>query len=249
MKRLMLLACLATAGISYEAAAAPISCVPYVRQVSSVDLRGDAWMWWQAAAGTYERGNVPREGAVLVFKKHGRMVKGHVAVVAKLVHSREVLIDHANWAPLRSRERGSIAQKVRVRDVSPHNDWSVVRVWQEEAQEFGARSYPAFGFIYAPKSKPARVMQAKADIGETGPQVTGPQVIGSAKSEDMKQSVAGQSRAPMLLAGSEICRPANGDVVASLLAELKSGKPNLIAPTRVLWAEPTVAVTEMVSER
>ena len=244
MKRLMLLACLATAGISYESAAAPISCVPYVRQVSSVDLRGDAWMWWQAAAGTYERGNVPREGAVLVFKKHGRMVKGHVAVVAKLVHSREVLIDHANWAPLRSRERGSIAQKVRVRDVSTHNDWSVVRVWQEEAQEFGARSYPAFGFIYAPKSKPARVMQAKADIGETDSQVTG-----SGTSEDSKQSVAGQTRLPLQLAGSEICRPANGDVVASLLAELKSGKPNLIAPTRVLWAEPTVAVTEMVSER
>jgi hypothetical protein len=40
----------------------PMQCVPYARQVSGIDLRGDAWTWWGNAAGRYERGKKPAAG-------------------------------------------------------------------------------------------------------------------------------------------------------------------------------------------
>jgi surface antigen len=241
MRKVLLIASLAGAMLSSAAAAAPISCVPYVRQVSTIDLRGDAWMWWQAAAGIYERGNTHRAGAVLVFKRYGRMVKGHVAVVAKVVGSREVLIDHANWAPARSRDRGSIAESVRVRDVSAGNDWSEVRVWHDDAQDFGAKAYPAYGFIYAPKT-PTKAPRAHLVRTEdvTFPPTGLPQT---------KRPEPGQGRSTALLASPEMCQVAGPDTVAMLLEDLTGGRANLIPPTRVLWGEPTVSTTEMISER
>src|SRR5690242_12471674 len=58
-----------------------LQCVPYARQVSGIDIRGDAWTWWYAAAGRYERGSVPEPGAVLVMEATPAMRLGHVAVV------------------------------------------------------------------------------------------------------------------------------------------------------------------------
>ena len=40
-------------------------CVPFARAASGIQLYGDAWTWWTAADGKYERGTKPREGAVL----------------------------------------------------------------------------------------------------------------------------------------------------------------------------------------
>jgi surface antigen len=127
-----------------------LQCVPFARQVSGIGLRGDAWTWWSAAAGQYERGQVPRAGAVVVFKKFRSMRHGHVAVVRRVLNSREVLVDHANWAPQRGYGRGQVAKLVAVTDVSPRNDWTEVRVWNMSSQDFGTRTYPTYGFIYSP---------------------------------------------------------------------------------------------------
>jgi surface antigen len=124
-----------------------LQCVPYARAASGIDLRGDAWRWWNAAAGVYERGHAPRLGAVMVFRKYGKMRLGHVAVVQHVVNTREVLIDHANWGN-RATGRGRVSKMVSVRDVSPHNDWSQVKVWNIGTEDYGTRAYPTYGFIY-----------------------------------------------------------------------------------------------------
>jgi surface antigen len=123
---------------------APMQCVPYARQVSGIDLRGNAWTWWAQAAGRYERGKRPRPGAVLVFKKTRALPLGHLSVVTAVVHAREILITHANWSS-QADTRGQVAKDVRVIDVSPGNDWSELRVWN--GGDFG-KDYPAAGFIY-----------------------------------------------------------------------------------------------------
>jgi hypothetical protein len=83
----------------------------------------------------------------MVFKKSAKMPYGHVAVVNEIVSDREVLIDHANWAPRRSSMRGKVALGVSVIDVSENNDWSEVRVWYDPAEEYG-RTNKLYGFIY-----------------------------------------------------------------------------------------------------
>lgn len=136
--------------VATMAAAMPaqaLQCVPYARAASGIDLRGDAWKWWNAAAGLYDRGHTPRVGAVMVFRKTGKMRLGHVAVITKVIGPRQVLIDHANWG-VRQGERGRVAKMVAVRDISPHNDWSAVQVWNAETDEYGLRTYPTYGFIY-----------------------------------------------------------------------------------------------------
>jgi hypothetical protein len=126
-----------------------VQCVTYARETSGLGLKGDAWTWWASAAGQYERGQKPRAGAVVVFKKHGSMRHGHVAVVSEIINSRKMLVDHANWAPQRGHGRGQVTTRVMVLDVSPRNDWTQVRVWHEASGEMGQRVYPTFGFIYA----------------------------------------------------------------------------------------------------
>jgi hypothetical protein len=124
----------------------PIECVPYARQVSGIDLRGDAWTWWSQAENRYGRGRKPRLGAVLVFAKTSRLPLGHVSVVTRLVNAREILVTHANWAGS-SEDRGKVTKDVRVIDVSPGNNWSALRVWNDDLDDFGL-VYPAIGFIY-----------------------------------------------------------------------------------------------------
>jgi surface antigen len=146
--------------VSLAVPASAQQCVPFARELSGISIRGDAWTWWNAAAGHYERGGRPAKGAVLVFKKHGSMRYGHVSVVSRVVNSREVLVDHSNWAPVRTSDRGKVAQGVRVRDVSPRNDWTEVRVWHEPSQDYGVRVYPAYGFIYGKAAPAARSAKA-----------------------------------------------------------------------------------------
>ena len=68
---------------------------------------------------------------------------GSAAVVTRILSSREIIIDHANWL-----NRGRLHLGTPVRDVSANNDWSAVRVWYTLGKKYGARSYPAHGFIY-----------------------------------------------------------------------------------------------------
>ncbi len=123
------------------AGGAGISCVPYARENSGIELSGNAVTWWDHAAGVYARGNQPEVGSVLNFRATGRMPLGHVAVVTDVRGPRTVEIDHANWA-----SRGSVSHGVLVEDVSPANDWTEVRVALGNG-EFGS-VYPTYGFIY-----------------------------------------------------------------------------------------------------
>lgn len=146
-----IVACLMTLAAALTATPAAardyLQCVPFARAESGVEIRGNAGTWWAQAAGQYERGDEPREGAVMAFAGSRGMPIGHVAVVKKIVGDREILIDHANWSPINGR-RGQIERGVRVVDVSKAGDWSMVRVWYAPIGDLGLRANPVQGFIY-----------------------------------------------------------------------------------------------------
>lgn len=124
----------------------PVSCVPFARAVSGIDLHGDAWTWWREAEGRYARGGTPRIGAVLVLKRTRFLPDGHVGVVAEVLGPREILVTQANWG-----SHGAIHLRQPVQDISAANDWSLVR-FMNKLGTYG-RAYPAQGFIYrAPPS-------------------------------------------------------------------------------------------------
>lgn len=137
-----------------------LSCVPFARMATGMNISGDARMWWSNAAGSYARGNAPERGAVLSFPSSGGMSRGHVAVVSRLVGARTIHIDHSNWGGPGIR-RGQVMRGVVVMDVSDRNDWTAVRVQVgHDSSSFG-RTYPTHGFIY---NRPAgsRMMTAEA---------------------------------------------------------------------------------------
>ncbi len=121
--------------------ATPMTCVPYARATSGIELDGDAYQWWDEAAGRYPRASLPQPGAVLVFKPHGSMTAGHLAVVTALISPRQIEVTEANWLPHR------IEHDQPVIDVSENNDWTQVRVWYEPVRALGATTYPTYGFI------------------------------------------------------------------------------------------------------
>ena len=129
-----------------------LQCVPYARQVTGIQLFGDAHTWWDQAAGRYRRGHEPRVGAVMSFHPYGSMVLGHVAAVSRVIDSRTVLLRHSNWSPINGR-RGQIEDGVRTIDVSPDNDWSEVRVWFAPLQALGTTRWPVNGFIYPQQTR------------------------------------------------------------------------------------------------
>lgn len=119
-----------------------LQCVPYAREQSNIQIRGDAWTWWRSAEGMYRRGTRPAVGAVLVLKRNGRS-RGHLAVVTEVISDREVIANHANWL-----NKGQIHLNTPIRDVSRNNDWSAVRVWYTPGNVLGRSTYAAHGFIY-----------------------------------------------------------------------------------------------------
>ncbi len=130
----------------YEARSGFQYCVPYARARSGLDLRGNAWEWWGAASGRYDRGERPRTGSVLVFRRTSRLDDGHVSVVSRVVGPREIRVDHANWA--NGSDRGRVARDQAVVDVSERGDWSRVRVWFPPIAAVGNTAYPTYGFIH-----------------------------------------------------------------------------------------------------
>lgn len=136
-------------------------CVPFARAASGIQIYGDAWTWWGQAAGRYQRGQVPRVGAVLAFSKSARLPLGHVAVVSRIVEKRVLMITHANWSR-QNGERGHAEQDVTLFDVSPRGDWSMVRVWYRDRDGLGSSVYPAHGFIYGTPDRDAPVTIRKA---------------------------------------------------------------------------------------
>ncbi|WP_310100119.1 CHAP domain-containing protein [Sphingomonas sp. BE138] len=132
---------------SAPAQARYLQCAPFAREVSGIEIRGNANTWWGQAQGRYERGATPQVGAVMAFKATRAMPVGHVAMVSRIVGDREVLLTHANWS-----HRGGIERDVRAVDVSAAGDWSEVRVWFAGIGGLGTSSYPLSGFIYAGKA-------------------------------------------------------------------------------------------------
>ena len=138
------------AGFSTPALAGVLQCVPYARQVSNVDIRGNAKTWWGQADGVYRRGNRPEVGAVLAFQGTRAMPYGHVATVAKIIDDRTIILNHANWS-----RPGMIERNAKAIDVSEAGDWSSVRVWFAPSNGLGQRVNPTFGFIYGDSAPPA----------------------------------------------------------------------------------------------
>ena len=151
-------------------------CVPFAREMSGIQIFGDAWTWWEQALGRYAEGFLPKRGAVLVFKPTEVMKFGHVAVVSKVITDRIIMVTHANWSRIGG-ARGHAEQDVTVVDTSQRGDWSTVRVWYDSNNALGGRTYPTYGFIYGePASPQAKIRRAKPSPNLTGPS---PDIVGA----------------------------------------------------------------------
>jgi surface antigen len=122
-----------------------LNCVQYVRQVSQIEISGNAWMWWNNAKGGYNIGHRPARNSVLVFQRTKAMPAGHVAVVRDVLDRRTIQIEHANWAP-RNGMKGRVSTEL-VEDISANNDWTSVRVMHKPSMSFG-KPYSTNGFIH-----------------------------------------------------------------------------------------------------
>ena len=121
--------------------ASGVECAPFARAESGVQLYGEAYTWWAGASGRYDRGATPRPGAVLVFRRTGRLPSGHVSVVTEAGRPGEIRVSQANWV------HGRITRDEQVVDVSSGHDWTAVRVWWAPAGALGATTYPTYGFV------------------------------------------------------------------------------------------------------
>jgi surface antigen len=160
-----------------------LQCVPYARQVTGVQIYGDALTWWGQAEGRYARGHEPKVGAVMAFRPGGGSRLGHVAAVSKIIDSRTVLISHANWS-----RPGEIERNVRAVDVSEDNDWSAVRVWYDPIKAMGGHHWALAGFIY--NRKPGAEKAHAIKVARTTEEKTRLVKELSAKSRDGKAAKA-----------------------------------------------------------
>ena len=115
-------------------------CVPFARDASGVEIKGNAGTWWRQAKDKYARGHDPVIGSVMAFSSSRKLPMGHVAVVSQVMSDREILVDHANWSP------SKVSLGMKVVDVSTKGDWSAVRV-ASNGSSLG-RVYPVDGFIW-----------------------------------------------------------------------------------------------------
>ncbi|MFO1153409.1 MAG: CHAP domain-containing protein [Rhodospirillales bacterium] len=120
---------------------AAVECVPFARALSGLQLYGNAADWWWKADGLYDRSSTPAVGSVLVLRRSSRLAQGHVGVVTAIEGDREIRVTQANWVHHR------VFADMPVIDVSPANDWTLVRVWWPPTGQMGATVYPAYGFI------------------------------------------------------------------------------------------------------
>lgn len=157
-----------------------LQCVPYAREVSHIELSGDAFLWWAEAAGRYERSHMPVIGAVLNFRSTGRMPLGHVAVVTAVLDSRTILVTQANWVP------GTITNDVTVQDVSAANNWSAVRVEYGNGSVMGS-TYPTYGFIYnKPASAPTIYAANDGGRNEVAEAPAAPSILAQAPNRSLR---------------------------------------------------------------
>lgn len=211
-----------------------IQCVPYARQVSGIQLYGDAHTWWDQAANRYARGTRPKVGAVIAFRPHGAMRLGHVAAVSRVIDSRTVLLRHANWSPIDGR-RGQLEDNVRAVDVSPSNDWSEVRVWYAPLGGLGTTHWPVEGFIYnkKPLANERLTVLASADapkaaytsrigpdflkgiVPETGKTATRKPLAARAGTKTVAKLRIEEREAPALAVSPDLARDPIGRIIAA----------------------------------
>ncbi|MEG3179854.1 CHAP domain-containing protein [Sphingomonas sp. LT1P40] len=150
-------------------------CVPFARQVSGIQIWGDAWTWWSQAGSKYQRGDTPEVGAVVAFAKSRPLPLGHVSVVSRVIEPRVVMVTHANWSRFDGK-RGQVEQDVTLHDVSPRGDWTQVKVWYRDTRGLGSTTYPVHGFIYGRPASGTKLARARP-----APELTGrsPDYVGS----------------------------------------------------------------------
>jgi hypothetical protein len=136
---------------SVEKADKRLFCVEFARNLSGLNIFGDAKYWWDRARNLYARAAHPLEEAVMVFSGSARLKRGHLAVVSEIVSPREIRVEQANWL-----NKGEIDHATPILDVSEKNDWSKVRVWDVPSRQFGSRVYAVSGFILKPLVREAR---------------------------------------------------------------------------------------------
>ncbi|HEY1753220.1 MAG TPA: CHAP domain-containing protein [Caulobacteraceae bacterium] len=191
-------------------------CVPFARLVSGIQIFGDAWTWWNQAAGKYQTGFVPKAGAVLCFKPNGKMRLGHVAVVSQVLTDRVIQITHANWS-LIDGDRGHVERNVTVVDVSPKGDWSLVKVWNDPSRDLGTTTYPTYGFIYQDTVTAASArISAASDAAIAMAQSAASQVAaavrpGSAPMQMLNQAADSTDRIAAIIEAATSQQPAKKD--------------------------------------
>lgn len=241
---------LATATKAHAAA-----CVFWVRQLTDMSLRGDAWQWWDAAAGRYERGANPTVGSVLVFKRARSLSRGHVSTVSRVIDRRTVEVDHS-WLTDNRLYRG-----MRVVDVSARNDWTEVRVWHPRINDLGSTVYPTFGFVQPDRPRPdllfASIRESAPTAGErrsVAPEVTeagdraGRRPIGPATrpGRPAETAVAAADEVRPSLRGTiappQPRRPDGGQILQASLPSPAPPTPGTL-PTRKPAAAAAVAVS------
>lgn len=197
-----------------------LQCVPYAREVSGIEIYGDAHTWWGQAEGRYERGRTPRVGAIMYFPRTSRMRYGHVAAVSRILDSRRVLLDHANWSPING-QRGQIERDVLAVDVSSANDWSEVRVWYAPLEDVGATAWPVAGFIYSSaESRPPRTVIAAVEQPGATPQRAQslPEFTAAFSAMGQPDRIVRQSQPALLAIHSSTRKPSATPAVAQALS-------------------------------
>ncbi len=129
-----------------------IQCVPHARELSGIQIRGNAHTWWyQANEKGYKRGKKPKVGSVFVLSKTNRLRHGHLSVVKRIIDNRTIEVEHVNWGGTIA-DRCIVYRYMPVQDLSKNNDWSLVRFWNYPSKSYGSL-YKGSGFVYPKKRK------------------------------------------------------------------------------------------------
>lgn len=134
-----------------------LSCAPFARELTGLQLTGDAAAWWEEADGRYPRVHAPQVGSALVFARSGRLPSGHVSVVSRLDGPRQIAVIQANWVP------GRLARDEIVVDVSAAGDWTLVRVWYSPVHQLGIHAYVTYGFVLPTRPRGHDALAALAE--------------------------------------------------------------------------------------
>lgn len=129
-----------------------IQCVDYIKEKHPQykGMTGNAKTWWTQTDKVTQQ-QTPSVGSVLVFPGPN-VAYGHVAYVTKLVSSKEILVNHANWNRDTGKADGTIWTNVRVQDVSEKGNWTKVKIEYGNKGAFGSTPFATYGFV-VPKSQ------------------------------------------------------------------------------------------------